>query len=282
MRTKTIALFTALAAANLFNGCALWQSGKSNATMKTADGPLLQAHRGGKNEYDDNALGGFKRCLEKGIRGFETDIRFTKDRHLVIMHDDHVNRTTDGEGIVEKMTLAELRKLRLRRCSEPVPTLEELLAVFKGRDDVFFELEMKAYPSAFYTTEVLEDYCRKLSETARRMMAPGTYAFTCFDTTTLATMRRVAPWAPTGLITGEALADSHIATAKSLGCIGVAPSGYTTTKEMVDRAHAAGLSVCLWMCRDKADWDKYKAMGADRATTDNPVRILGEINLRNP
>ena len=41
MRTKTIALFTALAAANLFNGCALWESGKSNATMKTADGPLL-------------------------------------------------------------------------------------------------------------------------------------------------------------------------------------------------------------------------------------------------
>ena len=41
MRTKTIALFTALAAANLINGCALWQSGKSNATMKTADGPLL-------------------------------------------------------------------------------------------------------------------------------------------------------------------------------------------------------------------------------------------------
>lgn len=277
MRTKTTALCMALAAVCLFNGCVSRQSGRSNATMKTADGPLLQAHRGGKNEYDDNALGGFKRSLENGVRGFETDIRFTKDRHLVIMHDDHVNRTTDGKGIVEAMTLDELRKCRLRRCSEPVPTLEELLAVFKGRDDIFFELEMKAYPGAFYTPEVLEDYCRKLSETARRMMAPGTYAFTCFDTTTLATMRRVAPWAPTGLITGKGLDDSHIAAAKSLGCIGVAPSGHPTTKEMVDKAHEAGLSVCLWMCQSKADWDEYKSKGADRATSDNPVRILGEV-----
>ena len=277
MRTKTTALCMALAAVCLFNGCVSRQSGRSNATMKTADGPLLQAHRGGKNEYDDNALGGFKRSLENGVRGFETDIRFTKDRHLVIMHDDHVNRTTDGKGIVEAMTLDELRKCRLRRCSEPVPTLEELLAVFKGRDDIFFELEMKAYPGAFYTPEVLEDYCRKLSETARRMMAPGTYAFTCFDTTTLATMRRVAPWAPTGLITGKGLDDSHIAAAKSLGCIGVAPSGHPTTKEMVDKAHEAGLSVCLWMCQSKADWDEYKSKGADRATSDNPVRILDEV-----
>ena len=277
MRTKTTALCMALAAVCLFNGCVSRQSGRSNATMKTADGPLLQAHRGGKNEYDDNALGGFKRSLENGVRGFETDIRFTKDRHLVIMHDDHVNRTTDGKGIVEAMTLDELRKCRLRRCSEPVPTLEELLAVFKGRDDIFFELEMKAYPGAFYTPEVLEDYCRKLSETARRMMAPGTYAFTCFDTTTLATMRRVAPWAPTVLITGKGLDDSHIAAAKSLGCIGGAPSGHPTTKEMVDKAHEAGLSVCLWMCQSKADWDEYKSKGADRATSDNPVRILGEV-----
>ena len=274
---KTIAWSMALAAVQFLTGCAACQSGRSNATMKTADGPLLQAHRGGKNEYDDNARGGFVMSLENGIRGFETDIRFTKDRHLVIMHDEHVNRTTDGDGIVEDMTLAEIRKCRLRRCSEPVPTLEELLAVFDGRDDIFVELEMKARPGDFYTTEVLEDYCRKLSETARRMLAPGTYAFTCFDTTVLATMRRVAPWAPTGLITGDALNDSHIATANSLGCCSVAPSGYSTTREMVDKAHAAGLSVCLWMCRDKADWDKYRAMGADRATTDNPVRILGEI-----
>lgn len=281
MEAKTIVWCVALAAAHLFTGCAALQCGRSNATMKTADGPLVQAHRGGRSEYDDNALGGFRRSIENGVRGFETDIRFTKDRHLVIMHDAHVGRTTNGDGIVEEMTLDELCKCRLRASSEPVPTLEELLAVFNGRDDVFVELEMKAYPSAFYTPEVLEDYCRMLSETARRMMAPGTYAFTCFDTTTLATMRRVDPRAATGLITGKGLDESCIAAAKSLGCCSVAPSRRHTTKEMVDKAHAAGLSVCLWMCQSKAEWDECRSKGADRATSDHPVQILREIRRRD-
>ena len=49
--------------------------------------PLIQAHRGSRGEYDDNAAGGFARCLARGILGYETDIRFTKDHQLVIMHD---------------------------------------------------------------------------------------------------------------------------------------------------------------------------------------------------
>ena len=251
-----------------------------NATLKTRGGPLVQAHRGSRGEYDDNAAGGFRMCLEKGIRGFETDIRFTKDHKLVIMHDNRLNRTTDGTGIVEETTLDEIRRCRLQACSEPVPTLEEVLDVFAGRDDIFVELEMKAYPGEFYTPDVLAEYCRDLEAAARRMMQPGTYALTCFNTNTLATMRRVAPDAPTGLITADGLADSHIAAAKSLGCCSVAPLGRKTTKEMVEKAHAAGLSVCLWMCQDKADWDDFAEKGADRATSDYPVLLTRAIEGR--
>ena len=240
-----------------------------NATLKTGDGPLVQAHRGSRGEYDDNALGGFKMCLERGIRGFETDIRFTKDKRLVIMHDNRVNRTTDGKGIVEEMTLTELRKCRLQACSEPVPTLEEVLSVMAGRDDVFVELEMKAYPSAFYTPEVLEEYCRKLSATAAELLRPGTYAFTCFNVKTLETMRRVAPKAPLGYIMG-ALKDEHIATAKRLGCGSVAPTLRNTSKEMVAKAHKAGLTVCLWMVQNATDWWEARDKGADRVTSDYP------------
>ncbi len=270
----------ALVAAALFAGCQKGPERPRNATLKTADGPLVQAHRGSRGEWDDNAVGGFRMCLEKGIRGFETDIRFTKDHKLVIMHDNKVVRTTDGAGIVEEMTLDEVRKFRLKACSEPVPTLEDVLGVFDGRDDVFIELEMKAYPSAFYTTEVLEDYCRKLNAAAREMMAPGTYAFTCFNTNTLAIMRRVAPSAPTGFITSKTLDDSQIAIAKSLGCCGIAPTGGRSTKEMVDKAHAAGLTVCLWMCQNKTQWDEFKAKGADRVTSDYPVLLVRAIEGR--
>ena len=270
----------ALALVALAFGCTTTRPAPANSTLKTAGGPLVQAHRGSRGEYDDNALGGFRLCLERGIVGFETDIRFTKDRRLVIMHDSRVNRTTDGKGIVEEMTLDELKKCRLQACSEPVPTLEEVLDAFGRRADVFIELEMKAYPSDFYTPEVLADYCRELSAAAKSRMAPGTYAFTCFNTNTLATMRRVAPDAPTGYIMGGALTDAHIATAKALGCCSVAPSGKKTTKEMVDKAHAAGLTVCLWMCQNKEDWDEYAAKGADRVTSDYPMLLVRAVEGR--
>ena len=277
---KNIALIASALVLALAPGCVTEPQRPVNATMKTAGGPLVQAHRGSRGEYDDNAAGGFKWCLANGIRGFETDIRFTKDHHLVIMHDNHVERTTDGRGIVEEMTLAELRRCRLQACSESVPTLEEVLKVFNRRGDVFVELEMKAYPSEFYTPKTLEKYCLALNDAASRMLAPGTYAFTCFNTNTLATMRRVVPAAPTGLITGQPLDDSHISSALALGCCGVAPNGKKTTKEMVDKAHAAGLAVCLWMCQSKADWDEYAAKGADRVTSDYPVLLKRAIDGR--
>ena len=268
MNTKALVSAALACAAAVLTGAAA--PAPRNATLKTAGGPLVQAHRGSRGEFQDNGAGGFKWCVEKGIRGFETDIRFSKDHALVIMHDSRVERTTDGKGIVEEMTLAELRACKLENCSERVPTLEDVLAPLAGRDDVFIELEMKAYPGAFYTPEVLEEYCRKLNATAARLMKPGTYAFTCFNVKTLETMRRVASDAPIGYIMGGALTDAHIATATRLGCASVAPSLSKTSKEMVDKAHAAGLTVCMWMAQNAEDWRVAKEKGADRVTSDYP------------
>ena len=252
----------------LAGGCCWWTD-----SAPRSEGPLIQAHRGSRGEYDDNAAGGFAWCLKKGIRGFETDVRFTKDHHLVIMHDSRLDRTTDGKGVVEECMFEEVRKCRLQACSEPVPTAADIFKTLRGRTDTFIEIEMKAYPSAFYTPAVLEDYCRKLWATAKDFLEPGTYAFTCFNTNTLAMMRRVHPDAKLGYIMGGALTDAHIATARALGCMSVAPSLKKTTKEMVDKAHAAGLTVCLWMAQNAADYAEARAKGADRVTSDYPYLL---------
>ena len=278
----TKAKLAALCAVSLF--CGLAEAGapcdRFHPRGVETCAPLIQAHRGGRGEYDDNAAGGFARSLARGIRGFELDVRFTKDRRLVIMHDSSVSRTTDGKGSVESMTLAEVQKCRINNCSEPVPTAADVFSLFKGRTDTLIEIEMKAYPGPFYTPDVLEDYCRKLHAVAGKLLMPGTYAFTCFNTNTLATMRKVDPKAKLGYIMGGGLTDDHIATAKSLGCASVAPSLTKTTKEMVDRAHAAGLTVCLWMVQNAADYGEAAAKGADRVTSDYPMllqdRVLGK------
>ena len=241
--------------------------------------PLIQAHRGGRGEYDDNACGGFAWCLKKGIRGFELDVRFTKDHQLVIMHDANVGRTTDGAGVVEEMTADEVRRCRLQACSEPVPTAADVFALFKGRTDTFIEIEMKAYPGKFYTPDVLEDYCRKLRATANDLLSPGTYAFTCFNTNTLAVMLRVDPAAKLGYIMGK-LTEDHLDTAKSLGCMSVAPTLRDTPREMVEKAHACGLTVCLWMVQNAADYTEAAAKGADRVTSDYPVLLACAVEGR--
>ena len=274
--TKKTGLIALVAVCLAVAGCATSGRYPANARLKTCGGPLVQAHRGGRSEYDDNALGGFEKCLAQGIRGFELDVRFTRDRALVVMHDADVARTTDGSGVVETMDFADIRRLRLKKSSEQVPTLSEVLAAMRGRNDVFVEIEMKACPDSFYTEGVLEDYCRKLDETAKSLMKPGTYVFTCFSEKTLAAMRRVDHEAPLGYIVGNTLDDAHIATALELGCCGVSPR-VGTTKEMVEKAQAAGLAVCLWMCQDKATWDDCASKGVDRVTSDHPLQLTSEI-----
>ena len=254
---------------------------KASYVISLRPAPLIQAHRGSRGEYDDNAAGGFAWCVKNGIRGFETDIRFTKDHRPVIMHDSKANRTTDGTGVIEEMTYSELKKCRLQACSEPIPNMIEVLAPLRGRKDTFIELEMKAYPTnPFYTPETLEDYCRKIWATAKACLEPGTYAFTCFNTNTLAMMRHVHPDAKLGYIMGGGLTDEHIATAKALGCISVAPSLKKTTKEMVDKAHAAGLTVCLWMAQNAADYAEAAEKGADRVTSDYPHLLTCAVERR--
>ena len=276
MKTATVRLvFGALMAAALATGCASSRY-PANAKLKTGSGPLVQAHRGGRAEYDDNALGGFKMCRSRGIKGFELDVRYTKDCVLVVMHDESLDRTTNGKGRVEDTTFSDLCKLRLKKSSEQVPSLSEVLMAMRGREDIFMEIEMKAGPSDFYTPYVLEDYCRRLNDMTKVLMKPGTYAFTCFNEKTLATMRKVDPDAPLGFIVGGPLEDAHIAKAKELGCCSVAPR-VGTTKEMVEKAHKAGLTVCLWMCQDKATWDECAAVGADRVTTDFPLKLTREV-----
>ena len=276
MKTATVRLvFGVLMAAALATGCASSRY-PANAKLKTGSGPLVQAHRGGRAEYDDNALGGFKMCRSRGIKGFELDVRYTKDCVLVVMHDESLDRTTNGKGRVEDTTFSDLCKLRLKKSSEQVPSLSEVLMAMGSREDIFVEIEMKAGPSEFYTPYVLEDYCRRLNDMTKVLMKPGTYAFTCFNEKTLATMRKVDPDAPLGFIVGGPLEDAHIAKAKELGCCSVAPR-VGTTKEMVEKAHKAGLTVCLWMCQDKATWDECAAVGADRVTTDFPLKLTSEV-----
>ena len=99
--------------------------------------PLIVAHRGLLLHAPENTLANFRACLELRI-GFEFDVQRTKDGHLVCIHDDTVDRTTNGKGQVSELTLEEIRKLDAgswfdpKFAGEKVPTVEEILKLVSG------------------------------------------------------------------------------------------------------------------------------------------------------
>lgn len=107
----------------------------------------LFAHRGGAHEQDENTLQAFQNSYEKGLRGFETDVRISKDGQLIISHDASLDRMTTSQGIVEEMTAAELRKVKTKK-GNPLLFLDDLLAYFADKP-VYLEFEMKTNPKAY-------------------------------------------------------------------------------------------------------------------------------------
>ncbi|MDJ0278915.1 glycerophosphodiester phosphodiesterase family protein [Sphingomonas sp. 2R-10] len=111
-------------------------------------------HHGMAEELPENSLAGIERCIAIGVDMAEVDVRRTRDGYMVLMHDDTVDRTTDGHGKVADLSLAQIRVLHLRAneggADAPntdlrVPTLEEALATSKGRIALNLDVQAGLY-----------------------------------------------------------------------------------------------------------------------------------------
>src|SRR5246127_3703268 len=109
---------------------------------------LVIAHRGASGNAPENTMAAFKKAVALGANFIETDLQLSRDARLVAIHDATVNRTTNGQGAVHDLTLAELRRLDAGSwfgsefAGERIPTIEEILDFAKKHDMVFY-LELK-------------------------------------------------------------------------------------------------------------------------------------------
>ena len=112
-----------------------------------SDQVLVVAHRGNWRSAPENSVAAIDSAIQMGVDIVEIDIHKTKDGQLILMHDDRVDRTTNGKGLIKDYTLAEIKKLKLKDkdgnlTEHIVPTLEEALLAGKGQ--IMFNLD-KAY-----------------------------------------------------------------------------------------------------------------------------------------
>lgn len=239
-----------------------------------AESPRVLAHRG-NYQYDDNALGGFQQSLAAGVTGIELDIHMTSDGGMIVMHDSTVSTTTTTtEGTVESMTFEAVTNLVLKKSGEHVPSLQQVVDLFRGRSDLFVEFEMKA--DGGHTGTALDTYVDNVYSIVSAAMPAGTYAFTSFSTTYLQAMKARHSTAPIGLIVSGALTQAQIDSAVSLGCCQIAPQTQSTA-EMVSAARAAGLGVTLWMVEDLDTWQACRTKGATATTSNHPTTLYASV-----
>jgi glycerophosphoryl diester phosphodiesterase len=145
-------------------------------------------HRGARNLWAENSLGGFRRTIALGVDAVELDLHLTQDGEVVVIHDPLLDRTTDGHGPVAALGLDAMRRLRLQgTIGETVPTLAETLALF-APSGISLELEIK-------TDEKGDPYhglVRKVADMARNHGMAERVRLTCFVPEVLEEMRAEA------------------------------------------------------------------------------------------
>ena len=110
-------------------------------------------HRGAAGLEPENTLRSIGKAIELGVDQVEIDVRLTKDRRLVVIHDPTVGRTTNGQGYVKDFTFEELRRLDAGK-GERIPSLEEVLSLTKGK--IVLQIELKEEGTARPVVRLIE------------------------------------------------------------------------------------------------------------------------------
>lgn len=237
-------------------------------TRTPGDAAFIASHRGGAATAPENTLPAVHAALDGGFDYVEVDVALTADRHPVLMHDQTVDRTTDGHGRVADLTLDQVRSLDAGAWFAPefagttVPTLTEFLDVLAGSRARAI-VELKGQWDAETVRRAIEEIAARDLE--RRV------ALASFDARTLALTRAESDVVSRLLILKHVPADvvSAVAEARARGVI-VSRKAVLARPDIVDELHAAGARIVVYTLNRDAHWDAVTALGVDGIVTDDP------------
>lgn len=147
---------------------------------QASDYVMVVAHRGDWREAPENSLQAYENCIRMGVDMLEIDIQRTSDGVLVVMHDEYVDRTTDGSGKISNLTFAKIQQLGLKSMHaawvtrHKVPTLEEVLNLAKGRILINIDKGYDYYDQVFELAEktgTTQQIVIKSSNSAAKVLA---------------------------------------------------------------------------------------------------------------
>ncbi len=238
------------------------------------------AHRGASSYAPENTFAAYDKALAMGVNHIELDVHLTRDGQIVVIHDDTVDRTTDGQGRVADFTLNELRALDAGSWFSPkyegerIRSLGETLEHYKGR--LYFHIEIKQ-------REITGGLSRRTIDMVRGYGLTDSVTITSFSKEWLQEAAAYDSTLPKGWLvpTGRAgWDDSIIEQSKELGLTQVCPRADLTTPELVDRLHAEGFVV---RCHGLYTEDLMRHavdVGADGATVNFPDKMAEYLRAK--
>ncbi len=216
-------------------------------------------HRGAPAEEPENTLSSLRRALDLGAAAVELDVQLTRDGRLAVIHDETLDRTTNGRGAVRDRTLAELKQLDAGK-GEPIPSLEEVLELVQGRGRLLVELKQpEAAPALlkFFRKNRAFEVARVIS-----FWHPAVQA-----------LKAAEPRLKTGILLVGRPADpaalAHAARADTL----VLNYRYLD-RDLVAAAHRQELRVIAWNIDDPEILPTYLELNLDAICTNRPREII--------
>ncbi|MCU9613821.1 glycerophosphodiester phosphodiesterase [Caldibacillus lycopersici] len=230
---------------------------------------LIFAHRGSSSSHPENTMISFMEANKAGADGIELDVQLTKDGEIVIIHDDKVDRTTNGKGFVKDLTLAEIKQLNAGHhfkkgtFEDTIPTLQEFLTWFK-QTNLLCNIE---YKSTTITNHELED---KVVQLVRQYQLEDRIIFSSFNHYSIVYSYRLAPEIETAPLYMEGIYMPWV-YADSIRAKGIHPHYKVTPNELIILAQQNGIAVRPFTINQEKDIKRFMEVNTAAIITDYPA-----------
>ncbi|MDP3788152.1 MAG: glycerophosphodiester phosphodiesterase family protein [Candidatus Chromulinivorax sp.] len=225
-------------------------------------------HRGACGYKPENTLSSFALAVEMGVDKIELDVYVCTTGELVVIHDDLVDRTTNGHGMVINMSFEELRNLIVEDV-EQIPTLQEVIELVDRR--VPINVELKGPNTAQPVAELLINYMEN-------GWMPNDFVASSFQHDQVDLFQKLCPEIETGVLFESddfsdyiAIALMHNAQSIGLSCDLVTEN--LLPVDLIDNAHDNGLKVLMYTVNDRELADQLEAMGVDGIFSNYPDKM---------
>lgn len=246
----------------------IWRS--FYAEKKKARTTKIWAHRGSSGFAPENTMPAFEVAKELDIDGIELDVQMTKDGELVVIHDETINRTSDGKGWVKDMTLEQLRQYNFAK-NKPafgfvtIPTLREVYELFQDTDYVI-NVELK-------TSVIPYDIEEKVHELTVEMGMENQVIYSSFSHASILKMQQYVTKEQTAFLFCDGWLDAaSYGAAHSVQAMHPDMT-YLELEKMVQECHEKGMKVHVWTVNEEEHALKLRDMGVDAIITNHPGKI---------